>query len=61
MYKVSSKNFDFDFDRPNATGSVKYWVFGKFVFHFIVYFVIELSRIDQDDQSALVFSFGCHY
>ena len=47
----------------NATGSNKYWVFSKFVFQFYycVCFVIERSRIDQDDQHDLVFSLGFDY
>ena len=47
----------------NATGSIRYWVFSKLVFQFYycVCFVIERSRIDQDDQRDLVFSLGFDY
>ena len=39
VYKVSSKNFDFDFDRPKCNWINQVLGFSKFVFRFIVYFL----------------------
>ena len=39
VYKVSSKNFDLDFDRPKCNWINQVLGFSKFVFRFIVYFL----------------------
>ena len=59
MYKVSLKNFDLDFDRAKCNRINQVLVFSKFVFSILLR--IFCSRIDQDDQSDLVFSFGFDY
>ena len=62
VYKVSSKNFDLDIDRPKCNWIDQVLGFWYVPFPFYcVFFVTEWSRIDQDDQSDLVFSFGLDY
>ena len=39
VYKVSSKIFDLDFDRPKCNWINQVLGFSKFVSHFIVYFL----------------------
>ena len=61
VYKVSSKNCDLDFDRPKRNWINQVLDCSKFVSILLCIFVTEWSRIDQDDQSDLVFSFGLDY